>query len=193
MNKKMALTGLRGLALAPVTENTMTAYKSTAAKPLPSAGALNRTPKEKKQDIYYDDELYAQINKSLGEDAEIRLGEMTLAKLAELGLGTFDQESGVFEGRFTPKQGTYSLRGCSETIGGEVLCFNWRAFDLTGIRFDNFTTMGESAKVAEVIITGVFKKPAMPSVHEYAFMLGTEENKSDYEKFLNDGETFPKV
>ena len=61
MNQKRAATGFRGLALAPVTTNTLTAYASSTAAELPYAGSLSRTQKTSSTDLYYDDDLYAQV------------------------------------------------------------------------------------------------------------------------------------
>ena len=195
MPKKRAIIGLRGIALAPVTENTVLAYKSGTAAALPFAGAMNRTAKEKKQDIYYDDELYAQVNDVLGEDVEIRLGEVSLELLAQLGLGDFDDTKQVFEGDFSPKPSAYSLRCVEDTVDKAPYYFNWRVFELSGIRFDNFATKGDSIKVCEVIITGVFKQPAMPGVKPYAIMRAsaTGDNQAACDAFMQGGEAFPKV
>jgi len=196
MAKKRAIIGLRGIALAKVTENEITGYSSAAATiNLPYAGAMNRTAKEKKQDIYYDDTLYAQINEVTGEDVEIRLGEVDPATLAELGLGSYDDTTGIFEGSFTPAQETYSLRMITDTLGKLPTYWNYRVFDLTGWKYDNFSTKGDSINVCEVIITGVFKEPAMPTVKPYAYMRldEDEDNKAACEAFLANGETFPKV
>jgi len=193
MSKKRAIIGLRGIALAPVTENTVLAYKAGEAKALPFAGAMNRTAKEKKQDIYYDDSLYAQVNEVLGEDVEIRLGEVSLELLAELGLGEFDEIKQVFEGDFSPKPSTYSLRCIEDTVDKAPYYFNWRVFELGGIRFDNFATKGDSVKVCEVIVTGTFKQPAMAGVKPYAIMRASAEgdNQADCDAFMSEGETFP--
>jgi len=193
MSKRRAIIGLRGIALAPVTENTVLAYKSSEAKALPFAGAMNRTAKEKKQDIYYDDSLYAQVNEVMGEDVEIRLGEVSLEMLAELGLGDFDETKETFEGDFAPKASTYSLRCVEDTVDKAPYYFNWRVFDLTGIRFDNFQTKGDSIRVCEVIIAGVFKQPAMAGVRPYAIMRASAEgdNQEACDAFMKDGESFP--
>ena len=58
MAKKRAIIGFKGVALAPVTENSITAYKTEAAMSVQFAGSMTRTPKETKQDIFYDDNLY---------------------------------------------------------------------------------------------------------------------------------------
>ena len=194
MAKKRAIMGLRGIALAPVKENTLLKYKSDDATiALQFAGAMNRTAKEKSQDIYYDDTLYAQVKEILGEDVEIRLGEVTLELLAELGLGAFNETTQVFEGDFTPKRAEYSLRCIEDTVDKAPYYFNWRLFDLLGVRFDNFTTKGDSVNVCEVIITGVFKEPATPNVKPYAIMRLSDDgdNQADCDAFLKDGEEFP--
>ena len=40
---KRAATGFKGIALAPVTENTLTSYKTSAGESLPYAGSMSRT------------------------------------------------------------------------------------------------------------------------------------------------------
>ena len=88
MAKKRAIIGFKGLALAPITTDTIVGYQAEAAEPLPYAGAMSRTPKESTQDLYYDDDLYAQIKDVAGDDVEIRLAEMSLQDIAKYGLGT---------------------------------------------------------------------------------------------------------
>ena len=58
MAKKRAIIGFKGIALAPVTENTITAYKTEEAMAIPYAGSMTRTPKETVQDIFYDDNMW---------------------------------------------------------------------------------------------------------------------------------------
>ncbi len=193
MSKKIALTGVRGLAFAPVTENTVLAYKSTAAKVLPHLGSISRTPKEKRQDIYYDGMLYGQHYSYLGDEVEIRLGEMTLEKMAEFGLGTYNPETKLFEGGFAPKPGLYSVRFVGETIDGEPYYFKWLVFELNSIRFDNFVSMGENAKVNEVILKGVLKAPLMPGVPVHAIMQGADDNAAACAAFMANGDTYPKA
>ncbi len=92
MSQKRAATGFKGIALAPVTENTLTSYKTSAAESLPYAGSMSRTSKESSTDLYYDDDLYAQIKNVMGEDVELHMAEVPLERMAALGLGTYDEE-----------------------------------------------------------------------------------------------------
>ena len=46
MAKKRAIIGFRGVALAPVLEDTITAYSTEAAEGIQYAGSMTRTPKE---------------------------------------------------------------------------------------------------------------------------------------------------
>ena len=48
-----------------------------------------------------------------------------------------------------------------------------------GIRFDNFTTKQDSVTVCEVIITGVFKRPALPSLKPYAVMQLADDRSNE--------------
>ena len=59
MAEKKAITGLKGVVLAPITENTATSYKTGEANvALPYVKSMTRTVKETSQDLYYDDALY---------------------------------------------------------------------------------------------------------------------------------------
>ena len=82
MSQKRAATGFKGIVLAPVTENTLTSYKTSAAESLPYAGSMSRTAKESTTDLYYDDDLYAQIKDVMGEDVELRMAEVPLERMA---------------------------------------------------------------------------------------------------------------
>ena len=44
---------------------------------------MSHTAKESTADLYYDDDLYAQIKNIAGEDVEIRLAEVPLATMAK--------------------------------------------------------------------------------------------------------------
>ena len=176
---KRAAIGFKGIALAEVTENTMIAYKTGAAVPLEYAGKMDRTAKEAKQDLYYDDELYMQIKDITGEDVEIRVAEVPLAQMAAFGLGEFDPTTQTLEGGFSIPNKEYALRCVIDTVSKLPFYFNYRLFEMNGIRFDNFATKGDSITVCEVIITGVFKQPKMASLKPYAVMQLKEDNSNE--------------
>ena len=195
MAKKKLITGFKGVALSPVIKNDILSYQSSAAEPIPYAGSMTRTAKETTQDFYYDDALYAQLKEVLGEDAEIRFAEMSLEDMAKYGLGTYDADTNKLEAAFTPKGDTYSLRCITDTVDKLPFYFNYRCFDLTGIRFDNFTTKGSSITAADVIINGIIKAPNLPTLEPWAVMGMLEDgsNKTACETFMATGETFPVV
>ena len=193
MGKKRAAIGFKGLALAPVEENTLTSYKTQAGEALPYAGSMNRTSKESSTDVHYDDELYAQIKNVSGEDVELRMAEVPLERMAALGLGDYDAEKQTLEADFNVEGKEYALRCVVDTVDNLPFYFNYRVFQLTGIRFDNFTTKKDSVTVCEVIITGVFKRPALPSLKPYAVMQLADDrsNEAACTAFLTAAETKP--
>ena len=96
---------------------------------------------------------------------------------------------------FVVKGKTYAFRCAADTVSGLPMYFNWRVFELTGIRFDNFTTKGSSTSVCEVIMTGVFKRPQLASAKAYAIRQ-PEEDGSDIaacDAWLTAAETLPKA
>lgn len=192
-NMRRAAIGFKGLALAPVTENTLTSYAASAGEALPYAGSMSRTAKESTTDLYYDDDLYAQIKNVSGEDVEIRVAEVPLERMAALGLGDYDEDTNTLEGDFSVAGKEYALRCVVDTVDHLPYYFNYRVFQLTGIRFDNFTTKQDSVTVCEVIITGVFKRPALPSLKPYAVMQLADDrsNEAACTAFLTDAETKP--
>lgn len=195
MSQKRAATGFKGIALAPVTENTLTSYKSSAAESLPYAGSMSRTSKESSTDLYYDDDLYAQIKNVMGEDVELHMAEVPLERMAALGLGTYDEENDTLEADFNAAGKEYALRFVVDTVSGLPFYFNYRLFQLTGIKFDNFTTKQDSVTVCEVIITGVFKRPNMAGLAPWAVMQ-LKDDKSNQAKctaFITAAETKPGV
>lgn len=179
MGKKNAVTGFRGMMIAPVTENTLTSYKSAAAENLPFAGTMSRTGKESSTDLYYDDTLYAQVKEVAGEDVEIRIAEMNPAQMAELGLGEYDPTTGILEGDFNVPNKEYSLRFITDTVGRLPYYWNYRVLEMNGIKYDNFNTKKDSTEVCQVIITGVFKRPQMASVAPWARMQLKEDNSNE--------------
>lgn len=193
MAKKRAAIGFKGLALAPVTENTLTSYKATEGKAVPYAGSMSRTAKESSTDVYYDDDLYAQIKNVAGEDVEIRVAEVPFTLMAELGLGDFDESSNTFEGDFNVAGKEYALRCVVDTVDHLPYYFNYRVFQLTGLRFDNFSTKKDSVEICEVIITGVFKRPALASLKPYAIMQLADDrsNEAACTAFLTAAEAKP--
>ncbi len=195
MAKKRAMIGFKGVALAEIKKNDLTSYEVGEAKGIPYAGSMTRTPKEKSQDFYYDDELYAQKKDVSGEDVELRFAEIPLARLEELGLGKFDTEKNTLEADFNTEGKSFSLRCACDTMDGLPMYFNYRVFDLTGIRFDNFTTKGENLKVCEVIVTGVFKRPQLASAKPYVIRQAKEDGTdlADCDKWLAAAETLPGV
>ena len=191
MNQKRAATGFRGLALAPVTTNTLTAYASSAAVELPYAGSLSRTQKTSSTDLYYDDDLYAQVRSVAGEDAEIRVAEVPLSRMAELGLGTYDADTETLEADFGVTGKEYALRFVVDTVAGLPYYFNYRVFELTGIRFDNFATRKDSATVCEVVLSGVLKRPQLASLAPWAGMQLKDDksNAAACQSWLTAGES----
>lgn len=186
MAKRRAVTGFKGVALAPVTQNDITGYKSTAAFALPYVGSMSRTVKENTQDIYADDSLYAQLRTVQGEDVEVRFVEMSLEYMAQVGLGEYDEDTGTFEGNYDIQGKTFAFRCVTDTVDGLPYYFSYRVFDLNGIRFDNFTTKGSNAQVCEVIMNGVFSAPKLGSVKPYAIMqlLEDESNQVQCDAFI---------
>lgn len=195
MSKKRAIIGFKGVALAPVTENSITAYKADAAVSVQFAGSMTRTPKETTQDLFYDDELYAQLRDVSGDDVEVRFAEIPLDKLAELGLGTYNEETGTLEADFNIAGQTYAFRCVANTVDALPMYFNWRVFDLTGIRFDNFTTKGSSITVCEVIMTGVFKRPQLASAKPYAIRQPKDDGSdlAECDAWIGAAETLPAL
>lgn len=193
MAKRKAITSFSGVALAPLNTNTVLSYVSGEAFSLPYAGTMSRTAKERNGELYYDDSLYAIINEILGEEAELRIAEASLALLATLGLGTYNSDSERLEAGFGVANKSYSLRCVNDTVDQVPFFFMWRVFDLTSIRFDNFATKDTGVKVCEVIIKGAFRKPAMPTVMPMAIMQLKDDasNKAECEAFMAEGETFP--
>ena len=193
MNQKRAATGFKGMALAPVTENTMTKYATEAGEALLHAGSMTRTAKESVTDLYYDDDLYAQIKDVMGEDVEIRMAEVPLAVMAELGLGSFDADTETLEADFNAAGKEFALRFVVDTVSGLPYYFNYRVFQLTGIKFDNFNTKKDSVTVCEVILTGVFKRPALAGLAPWAVMQLKEDksNQTACTSFLTAAETKP--
>lgn len=175
MAKKRAIIGFQGVALAPVTENSLTAYKTDAAVSVQYAGSMTRTPKESTQDLYYDDDLYAQLREVSGDDVEVRFAEIPLSMLAQMGLGVYDEETGTLEADFGVTGKTYAFRCAAGTVDGLPMYFNWRVFDLTSLRFDNFASKGSSLAVCEVIMNGVFRRPQMPGAAPYAIRQPKED------------------
>lgn len=195
MAKKRAIIGFKGIALAPVTQNDILGYKSEAAFSLPYAGGMSRTPKESTFEPYYDDALYAQFRELMGEDVEIRVAEAELALLAKLGLGEYDETTETFEGDFSVEGQYFALRCVTDTIDKLPFYFNYRLFQLNGIRFDNFATKGNNVAICEVIITGVFLRPTVGGLKPWAVMQLKEDksNQDACNAFLSATETFPKT
>ena len=193
MSIKRAATGFKGLALAPVLENTLTSYRSEQPEALPFAGGMTRTSKESTTDLYFDDDIYAQIKNIVGEDVEIRVAEVALSRMAELGLGQWDEETQTLEADFSIPSKEYTLRFVVDTVDGLPYYFNYRVFEMTGIRFDNFTTKKDSVTVCEVIITGVFKRPQLPSLAPWASMQLKDDksNEAACVAFWTAGESKP--
>lgn len=191
MTKKRAATGFKGMALSLVTQNDLLGYASQQGEALPFAGSMSRTAKESTTDLYYDDDLYAQIKTVMGEDVEIRVAEVPLSRMAELGLGVYDPDTETLEADFAIAGKEYALRFVVDTVSGLPYYFNYRVFEMTGIRFDNFATKKDSATVCEVIITGVFKRPMKPGVAPWAVMQLKEDksNQAACTAFLTEGES----
>lgn len=194
--KKRAIIGFHGVALAEITDDTTERYATKAAVGIPYAGSMTRKAKESSQDFYYDDDLYAQVrdvqgDDVQGDDVEVRFAEMPLAQCAALGLGTFDEQTGLLEADFGITGREYAFRCAADTLSGLPMYFNWRVFELTGIRFDNFSTRGAKTSLCEVVMTGVFKRPLLAGARAYAVRQPREDGSdaADCEAWLLAAET----
>ena len=195
MAKKRAIIGFKGVALAPVTENSITAYAAGEAMSIAFAGSMTRTPKETEQAFYYDDDLYAQVKDVAGDDVEVRFAEIPLETLSKLGLGAYDEATGTLEADFNVTGKIYAFRCQADTVGGLPMFFNWRVFELTGIRFDNFATKGAGLSVCEVVMSGVFKRPQLSSAKPYVIRQ-PKDDASDLaacDAWIAAPETLPKA
>ena len=195
MAKKRAIIGFKGVALAPVLQDTITAYETGEAVGIQYAGSMTRTPKESSQELYYDDDLYAQLREVSGDDVEVRFAEIPLDQLAQLGLGRYDEETGTLEADFNVTGKTYAFRCAAGTVDGLPMFFNWRVFDLTGLRFDSFTTRSGSPNVCEVIMSGVFRRPKLAGTAAYAIRQPKDDGTdlAACNVWLTAAETLPKA
>ena len=195
MAKKRAIIGFKGVALAPVLQDTITAYETGEAVGIQYAGSMSRTPKEVSQELYYDDDLYAQLREVSGDDVEVRFAEIPLDQLAELGLGHYDEESGTLEADFNVTGRTYAFRCVTNTVDGLPMFFNWRVFDLTGLRFDSFSTRSGNPNVCEVIMNGVFRRPKLAGAAAYAIRQPKDDSAglAACNAWIAAAETLPKA
>jgi len=193
MAAKRAIMGFKGVALAPIVTDTLVAYETGAGVALQYAGQMSRTSKETKTDIYYDDDLYAQLRNVSGEDVELRMAEVPLARMEDLGLGVYDAATETLEADFNIVGKFFALRCVTDTVSGLPFYFNYRLFEITGVKFDNFATRKESPSVCEVIISGVFKKPQMASLKPWSVMQLKEDlsNQAACTAFLTAIENLP--
>ena len=189
---KRAIIGFKGIALAPITTDTILAYVTGAAVALQYAGQLNRTPKESKTDIYYDDDLYAQLRNVTGEDVELRVAEVPLSQMETFGLGVYDATADTLEADFNIVNKYFALRCVLDTVSALPFYLNYRVFEVTGVRFDNFVTKKDSPTVCEVIITGVFKKPQLATLKPWIAMQLKEDgsNQAACTAFLSAAEPY---
>lgn len=193
MADKKAITGLRGIALAKIIENTATSYKAEEASiAIPYAKSMTRTAKETSQDLYYDDTLYMSAKANLGEDVEMRFAEVELQKLETLGLGKYDSSTNTFEGNFNVVGKQYALCCIADTVSNLPMYMRWRSFDLTSIMFDSFNTRADSISVCEVIIKGTLTTPLLPSAKPYKWRSATSmDDIAACETWLKAAETLP--
>ena len=189
---KRAIIGFKGIALAPITADTILAYTTGVGVALQYAGTMSRTPKAQNTDIYYDDDLYAQLRNVTGEDVELRVAEVPLSQMETLGLGVYDATADTLEADFNITNKYFALRCVLDTVSGLPFYFNYRVFEITSVRFDNFTTKKDSPTVCEVIITGVFKKPQLATLKPWIAMQLKEDgsNQAACTAFLSAAEPY---
>ncbi|MEA5016657.1 MAG: hypothetical protein VB099_19055 [Candidatus Limiplasma sp.] len=121
------------------------------------------------------------------------MAEVPLKQMAAFGLGNYDETTETLEGELSIPNKEYALRFGVDTVDGLPFYFNYRLFEMSGIKFDNFTTRKDSVTVCEVIITGVFKRPALPALAPWAVMQLKEDksNLAACNAFLTEAEAKP--
>ncbi len=195
MSKKHGIIGLKGLALAPIKQDSILGYETSAAESLPFVGVINFTPDQSDQKFYYDDSMYARVMDTNGYDVEIRLAEMALEDFEKYGMGTYDETTNTLQSTFEAAGERYALRFVADTVDKAPNYFNFRVFQINSIRWGNFTTKGSNTAVNEVVITGVAMKPQYAGLAPLAVMGLKDDgsNQAACNTFLTASEKAPKV
>ena len=90
---------------------------------------------------------------------------------------------------------TYAFRCVTNTVDGLPMFFNWRVFDLTGLRFDSFSTRSGNPNVCEVIMNGVFRRPKLAGAAAYAIRQPKDDSAglAACNAWIAAAETLPKA
>lgn len=188
MAKKRAFIGFSNVYLAPLLTDTEAKYETSAGTNYPYAGKLSRSAKESKTEIFYDDELYADINEILGLEVEITFAEMPVERLVSLGYG--EVKNGILEAPLTIPPKDYSLRCQANTISQLPTYLKWRKLTINSVQVGELQTKGSGVSVAEVSVKGFISHPRKDDVMPHA-ILEMKEDKSnalECQNFLKNAE-----
>lgn len=187
------MVGFRGVRLAKVATHNDIAYASDAAIALPWAGKMNMTPKEAKQDLYYDDMQYVAYNDLKGYDVELRVAQVDFNTLETLGAGTFDAITNTFNETMSVSGGEYRLGFIVDNPDHLPFYIVFRSFMIASIKPDSFVSSRETITPNEMIITGAIGDVLTVGLSYKSTMklLPDKSNLAGCNAFISAAEVFP--
>ncbi|MDR2903253.1 MAG: hypothetical protein LBU77_01920 [Clostridiales bacterium] len=153
---KKALKGFSLLQLAPIVENTTTAYSIGEFFNMPEAQSLTQETDSSSEKVYADDALYLDNTEWNGINSTITFAEMTLEKLARLGFGTFDSATNTLKWKPQGSSLSYAATFRALTADGEYRMYRRYVFMVTEIRESGLNTKGQGTGIGTYQLIGTF-------------------------------------
>jgi hypothetical protein len=187
---KTANIGLQGISLFPITSDSASSYATGAAIPIPEATKLTITDKSNDQTIYADDKEYKTFSIKTGDDIEITVLELSFATQQALGMGTYDESTGIFTKKLQMPQRNYALAFTPNTVDLLPLAVRYRKFTLKSVSNDGYTTNADNVTVTNISLKGTAAALTYPA--DYALYCQTKDDSSNsaaYTQTLTQPET----
>jgi len=154
-SNKKALRGLSRVKLFPVVQNDFEGYETGEGFFIPEVQSMTRTADVSRNTIYADDGIYMELVEFNGLNLEITVAEISLERMAQLGFGEFDAETGVLDYDPQGQSLEFGLTFRALKADGNYRMYKMPIFMVTEVAESNLQTKGEGGNISSYIIKGV--------------------------------------
>lgn len=136
---KLALKGLKGVRVWPVSENTEEKYAVGTMIPLKSAQSLTKEVSKEDYTIYADDGIYDTGADYKYEDLTFTVAELPLDLEAKLSGGDYDEDTKTYMFKNIDTAPEYAFGYASRTLGNSYRMFIHYAVKLMNVKVEHKT------------------------------------------------------
>lgn len=153
---KIALQGFSRLSLFPVITNTVDEYEVGARFAVPNVQSMTKDPDTTTETIYADDAVYLELTAWNGLNSVITIAEMTLKMMADLGFGTYDEETQELKWNPQGQSREFAASFACLQANGEFRMFKMYSFTVSAVTESGIATKGGGGGINAYQLEGMF-------------------------------------